>query len=117
MISTYRTATIIENNEHEILKDTLDNPRASQNECPKIPEHRTFCHELLMPGLIKHREECCTELKNMKKECVCDGIQQTLEKAKQDFGDDVGYRRTMFNIAKNLPNRCGVEVKECHLTG
>lgn len=123
MISTHRTiiTTVIEKNEHETMKNALDNPRASEKQCPKISA-KTCCQDYVadytrpkpMLGLDEALLQlCCTEIKKLKKECMCDGIQQAYDKAQQNFSRP--YKLRMFKNAESLPKQCKLEVKECHL--
>ncbi|KAK1426814.1 hypothetical protein QVD17_15494 [Tagetes erecta] len=127
MISTYRSTTIttiIKNNEHETLKKTLDNPKVSQKDCPKIPDKspcQTHVEDNATPPkpmeAVSDRvlQDCCAEIKKMKKECMCNGIQQTFDKAQQKQGADAAAKKKMFSKVESLPKQCKLEVKDCHL--
>ncbi|KAI3827046.1 hypothetical protein L1987_01108 [Smallanthus sonchifolius] len=92
-VSAYRTTittpTTIEDNGHGSHMDILDNPRTSQAQCPKLTGE-TNCHAHILRDIHFRRpnqdfqqslEMCCTDLKKVTKQCQCDTIHQTYDKA------------------------------------
>ncbi|KAI3828311.1 hypothetical protein L1987_02411 [Smallanthus sonchifolius] len=118
------TTTIIEDNGHGSLLDSLDNPRTSQAQCPKITGE-TNCHAHILrdvhsltpnQGVQQSLEMCCTDLKKVTKQCQCDTIHQTYDKALKKVNGEL-YKRVVLTAAQTLPKACKLEVTDCQIKG
>ncbi|KAI3703827.1 hypothetical protein L1987_74022 [Smallanthus sonchifolius] len=117
------TTTTIEDNGHGSQMDSLDDPRTSQAQCPKITGE-TNCHGHILrdiyslkpnQGPQKSLDLCCNDLKKVTKQCQCDTIHQTYDKAQQNVNEV--YKRKVLHAAQILPKDCKLEVKDCQLKG
>ncbi|KAL8239218.1 hypothetical protein R6Q59_015785 [Mikania micrantha] len=127
-VSAYRTTiittTIDDTGVNTPWSTGLDNRKGSQEQCrTQIPiqqlnhcqMHLTQWTSLVVNPMQKqqHLQQCCTQLKQVSKECQCDAIQQVFDEARQQAG--VTQVRQMLSKAQRLPTECSLEVQECPL--
>nr|AKV89648.1 PawS-like preproalbumin 1 [Heliopsis helianthoides] len=125
VVSAYRiTITTIDDNGLAWMggADGLDNP---QEQCRRQipPEQLNHCQMHLTQGIWRpfqqqqqqqqHLQQCCSQLKQVNRQCQCDAIQQVFDEARQQA--DVIKMRQMLSKAQRLPSECSLQVQDCPL--
>ncbi|XP_071727203.1 2S seed storage protein-like [Rutidosis leptorrhynchoides] len=60
---------------------------------------------------VSYLQMCCRQLMNVDQECQCNAIQEVFDEVRKRRG--VIVMRQILRKAQNLPNDCGLKVKDC----
>ncbi|KAI3810019.1 hypothetical protein L1987_19625 [Smallanthus sonchifolius] len=66
-------------------------------------------------------QQCCNELKNVKKGCRCEAMKEVARKVMQQQGGRTRYggqqeqAEVVRRVVQSLPNQCNVEVQQCSI--
>lgn len=84
------------------------------NDCQRYLRQQRPQSERFDPSSEREqRQQCCRQLKQLSRNCRCDGLNEMLRQQKGQLQDQ--DLREMMQIAQNLPNECNIKPRSCEM--
>ena len=109
------------------VEDDTENRRQGDRDCRQQLQEQQYlndCQRYLRQQIQQserfdtssereQRQQCCRQLKQLSRNCRCDGLNEMLRQLKGQLqGQDL---REMMQIAQNLPKECNIKPRSCEI--
>ena len=109
------------------VEDDTENRRQDDQDCRQQLQEQQYlndCQRYLRQQIQQserfdttsereQRQQCCRQLKQLSRNCRCDGLNEMLRQLKGQLqGQDL---REMMQIAQNLPKECNIKPRSCEI--
>ncbi|KAI3810020.1 hypothetical protein L1987_19626 [Smallanthus sonchifolius] len=96
------------------------------NQCQRFVEQQNRSPRTILMSTSRQGQQqqglqqCCNELKNVKKGCRCEAMKEVARKVMQQggraqYGGQQEQTEVVRRVVQSLPNQCNVEVQQCSI--
>ncbi|KAK9084889.1 hypothetical protein Sjap_025300 [Stephania japonica] len=78
---------------------------------------RQASQQYMLKSMVNQRQQvpqmCCSQLRQMRKECRCPAVMQAAMQAMGGYGQEERYMEGAYRAASQMTGMCGVEPRHC----